>query len=278
MQIANETQQVIEYSQRLEQTTKKLRTTAKQLKHANLRLTELDRQKDDFLSKVSHEVRTPMTSIRSFSEILLKHDDIDEEQQLKFVTTINQESKRLTILLDEILDLNELERGERQWVNNPVNGEEILDRVINICNPIALLKKVRLLRGGSAKNSIVEADADRLAQVFINLITNAIKYNDNKKPVVKISTDSFNGNYIVEISDNGPGVALQDEEIIFEKFSRGYKTKGVDDGGLGLGLAISREIIDKMSGKLELVRSKERGACFRVSLPLSKNKGKRDGI
>ncbi len=270
MQIADETQQVIEYSQRLEQTTKKLRATAKELKKANESLTQLDKQKDDFLSKVSHEVRTPMTSIRSFSEILLTHDDINDEQRNKFVLTINQESKRLTNLLDEILDLNALEKGERIWVNRLVNGEEILERTINICSPIAMQKNVQLKRGEKASNDNINAEPDRLAQVYINIITNAIKYNDAKNPIITISSMSKAGFYIVDIADNGSGIAKQDTEIIFEKFSRGRRTKGGDDGGLGLGLAISREIIDKMSGSLELIETNNSGACFRVKIPLTK--------
>ncbi len=277
MQIADETQQVIEYSHRLEQTSKKLRSTAKELQQANERLKELDRQKDDFLSKVSHEVRTPMTSIRSFSEILLKHDDLSKEELKKFVKTINQESKRLTNLLDEILDLNALERGERSWQNRPVNSEEILDRVVNICSPIAKQKNVQLENGSRVNKAIINADPDRLAQVFINLITNAIKYNDAKKPKVNISSKISKDNYIVEILDNGSGVSPQDAKNIFEKFSRGKKNIDGDDGGLGLGLAISREIVNKLDGKLELVKKQVKGACFRVTLPIIDNVGQEIG-
>ncbi len=274
MKIADETQQVIEYSQRLELTTKKLRLTAKKLKQANESLTQLDKQKDDFLSKVSHEVRTPMTSIRSFSEILLTHRDISEKQRIKFVSTINQESKRLTNLLDEILDLNALEKGERVWINQEVDGEAILERVLNICSPIAMQKNVTLQQAKKTKKAIISAEPDRLAQVYINLITNAIKYNDAKKPVVTISSRIEKKDYIVEIKDNGSGVEPEDSELIFEKFSRGKRGKGFDDGGLGLGLAISREIIDKLNGRLELVATNNKGACFRVTIPLiSSNKG-----
>ncbi len=272
MQIADETQQVIEYSHRLEQTTKKLRSTAKELNQTNSHLREHDSQKDDFLSKVSHEVRTPMTSIRSFSEILLTHKDLSEEQRMKFVNTINEESKRLTSLLDEILDLNALERGERVWQNRPLNGEEVLKRVVNICNPLALQKNISLLRKKIAKEDLINGDADRLAQVFINLISNAIKYNDAKDPIIEVNSYSTKDKYIVEVIDNGAGISAQDADIIFEKFARGRRNNNGDDGGLGLGLAISREIVGKMNGKLELVNKLGKGACFRVSLPLRKKR------
>ena len=270
MQIADETQQVIEHSQQLEQTSAELRSTANQLQTANLRLRELDLQKDDFLSKVSHEVRTPMTAIRSFSEILLSHDDLSKKQRKKFVTTINEESLRLTKLLDEILDLNALERGERPWVNHSINPKDVLNRAIDICYPIAMQKNVKIEKITQASKVIISADADRLAQVFINLITNAIKYNNAKTPFVQISSRTNKGFYIVDFVDNGRGVSNKDAEHIFEKFSRGRAKGDSDDGGLGLGLAISREIIDKMNGKLELVKTKGKGATFRVSLPIKK--------
>ena len=98
-----------------------------------LKLRELDSQKDEFLSQVSHEVRTPMTSIRSFSEILLEERHSTTAQRQRFVSTIHQESLRLTKLLDEILDLSALERGERAWDNVPVDAEAALDRAIEVC-------------------------------------------------------------------------------------------------------------------------------------------------
>src|SRR5690606_1631907 len=127
MRIADETQQAIEYSHELERTSQELRVTAQQLQEANAKLQELHRQKDDFLAHVSHEIRTPMTSIRSFSEILLTEQDLPEEQARRFISTIHTESVRLTKLIEEILDLSALEQGEREWVNQSIDGEEVLD-------------------------------------------------------------------------------------------------------------------------------------------------------
>src|SRR5690606_32188859 len=118
--------------QELEKTSAELRLTARKLEDANAQLRELDSQKDEFLSQVSHEVRTPMTSIRSFSEILMEPGDLNDGQRQRFITTIHQESLRLTKLLDEILDLSALERGERSWRNVPVDAEEALDRAVAV--------------------------------------------------------------------------------------------------------------------------------------------------
>lgn len=267
--MADEAQQVIEYSQELEKTSAELRVTARKLEEANAQLRELDSQKDEFLSQVSHEVRTPMTSIRSFSEILMDPGELEESQRQRFVSTIHQESLRLTKLLDEILDLSALERGERNWQNIPVDAEAALDRAVAVCDALLRQKGMRVEFGARARATMVEGDGDRLCQVFINLISNAIKYNNAADPVVKITSAVRGGHFVVEVSDNGPGISKSNRKMIFEKFWRGVEGAG-DQGGAGLGLAISRQIVVRMNGTLELVQGTLPGACFRVRLPVVK--------
>jgi signal transduction histidine kinase len=265
MQMADETQQVIQYSQELEQTSAELRSTAQKLEDANAQLRELDGQKDDFLSQVSHEVRTPMTSIRSFSEILLEPGELDAGQRRHFVSTIHQESLRLTKLLDEILDLSALERGERSWENGPTDAEAALKRALTVCDGLLRRRGMTVEFGSRARATMVEGDADRLCQVFINLISNAVKYNDADQPVLRVTSAVRSGTYIVDIADNGPGIAKGERKLIFQKFSRGRRGT-VDQGGAGLGLTISRQIVARMNGSLELVPGPLPGACFRVRL------------
>lgn len=268
MQMADETQQAIEYSQELEQTSSELRVTAKKLEEANAQLKELDQQKDEFLSQVSHEVRTPMTSIRSFSEILLEEDKLKPDERRRFVTTIHDESLRLTKLLDQILDLSAMERGERGWENGPVNAEAALDRAIEVCQGLARQRNMRIAMGPRSKGAMVNGESDRLCQVLINLISNAIKYNDAELPVVEIRSAVRGKFYMVDVEDNGHGISREDRTLIFEKFARGQHSAA--EPGAGLGLAISRQIIKRMEGSLELVPGSGSGACFRVRLPLVK--------
>ncbi len=268
MRMADETQQVIEYSQKLEQTSAELASTAEELRRANVRLRELDVQKDEFLSQVSHEVRTPMTSIRSFSEILLDHDDLTADERRRFLGTIHEESLRLTKLLDEILDLGALERGERGFELTPVDAEAVLERASAVCTALARRHGFALMRGPRAGAAPVLADADRLSQVFINLIGNAIKYNDAAAPLVLVSSRIEDGRFVAEIADNGPGIAPEDRVRIFEKFARGRRGGGRDESGSGLGLAIARELVGRMNGSLDLADGDLPGACFRVTLPL----------
>ena len=269
MQMADETQQVIEYSQELERTSAELRSTAKQLEDAILQLRALDQQKDEFLSQVSHEVRTPMTSIRSLSEILLEEDRLAPAERQRFVSTIYKESMRLTRLLDEILDLSALERGERDWDNVPFDPEAQIDRAVDVCSALARQRSMRIIVRERASKVTVLGDADRLCQVLINLISNAIKYNTADDPVVEVRSGVGRNRYLIEVSDNGPGIPKSERRTIFEKFTRGQSGAATGLPGAGLGLAISRQIISRMNGKLELLSGFGSGARFRITLPLA---------
>jgi signal transduction histidine kinase len=208
-----------------------------------------------------------MTSIRSFSEILLEDEALDDRQRQRFVSTIHQESMRLTKLLDEILDLSALERGERAWQNQPLDADEVLDRAISVCDALMRQRAMKIEFGDRAGRTMVEGDGDRLCQVFINLISNAVKYNDAPEPMVLISSAVRSGQYVVEIADNGPGIAKGERKLIFGKFWRGTRA-AADQTGAGLGLAISRQIVARMSGTLDLAPTALPGACFRVRLPI----------
>ncbi|MGH1482134.1 MAG: ATP-binding protein [Geminicoccales bacterium] len=270
MQIADETQQVIVYSQELKEKSLALETTAQQLTDANKRLTELDLQKDDFLSQISHEVRTPLASIRSFSEILLDNDNLKPEERQRFARIIQGESERMTRLLDDILDLSLLERGGTPWTLQQIDPELTLGRALETSSGLANEAGVHLHYIERAEQALVEADPDRLNQVFINLLSNAVKYNTNQAPEVQIRSRLGSNDYQVLIEDNGPGISPNDRERIFEKFSRGWAQTPSDRSGAGLGLAISWQIMKRLNGDLQLLPDAGLGARFMVSLPIAK--------
>ncbi|MCB1741613.1 MAG: sodium:solute symporter [Gammaproteobacteria bacterium] len=270
IRLVDETQQVLEYSQQLEQKSRELEETAEKLKLANEQLMTLDANKDDFLSQVSHEVRTPMTSIRSFSEILLSDQTLDPARTRRFIGIIHEESLRLTRLLDEILELSRLERGEMDLQLTEVEVEQVVDRALTLCRASAEQSGVVLRRGALAQRSVVQADPDRLCQVFINLFSNAIKYNVSARPWVEVACHAGEAGLVVLVRDNGPGIPEHDRERIFQKFSRGWSNSGAPTAGAqvgtGLGLAISRQIVRRLGGDLDLVADTGSGACFRVTL------------
>ncbi|HEX2531729.1 MAG TPA: sensor histidine kinase [Burkholderiaceae bacterium] len=266
MKIADETQRIRDYSRQLEQKSRLLEATASQLKDANSLLTTLDSQKNDFLSQVSHEVRTPMTSIRSLSEILLETPDIPREQTERFLRIIHEESMRMTRLLDGILDISLLEGEEAIWTLAPIDPELALDKAVDICQGLASKSSLLLLDGARARGVIVHGDSDRLNQVFINLISNAIKYNTNDRPFVRVTSRVEGDQYQVLVEDNGPGIRPDEREKIFLKFSRGWAHTRAGTQGAGLGLAISWQIMRRLGGTLELMPDRGCGACFRVQL------------
>ncbi len=267
MQMADETQQAIEHSQALERASAQLRSTAEKLESANQLLRQVDLQKDEFLSQVSHEVRTPMTAVRAFSEILLMEPDLDEESSRKFLATIHKESLRLTSLLDEILDLSRLERGEQIWEGRSFEAEVSLGQALQVCDAFARQKGTILHLRSHATTAVVLGDSNRFSQVLINLISNSIKYNDAPAPTVTIETCVRNGKYHLEVFDNGSGIPEEERSRIFDKFYRGRNGGAASYAGAGLGLPISREIIARMNGTLELVVNAKPGVCFRIILP-----------
>ena len=274
MQLVDETQQVIEYSHQLKQKSDELETTAAQLRRANEQLKAIDVQKDEFLSQVSHEIRTPMTSIRSFAEILRDSKEIDREQSLRFLDIIHDESIRLTRLLDRILEMSRLENGQSVSEMVPTDAALALDRAIATCRGLAEAAGVTIKSHIDSEPVQVLADSDRLTQVFINLITNAIRYNTSDQPVVQVSSHLTLDRYEVTVDDNGPGISRADRDRVFMKFARGPSLTRDGQLGTGLGLAISREIVRAIGGELSLAESAVdphgavvQGASFCVTLP-----------
>jgi signal transduction histidine kinase len=246
--VADETAQIMEYSSQLEAKSAELSQTAARLREVNQKLTQLSVQKDAFLSQISHELRTPMTSIRSFSEILMQSDPVDDAARTRFSRIIHDESLRLTRLLDDLLDLSVLESGMVTLNRGEAELGEVLDRAIYAVGAMEEGGRIAIRRDRAAERVRLVTDPDRLTQVFINLISNAQKYCDAETPELRI--DVTRGRAAVEVifADNGKGIPLRQRSLIFEKFARLETAKGAP--GAGLGLAISREIMGRLGGSL----------------------------
>ncbi len=260
--VADEAAQILEYSNRLEAKSAEQDRTARALRDANAKLTALSIQKDAFLSQISHELRTPMTSIRAFSAIL-KDGGADAPEQRRYAGIVEDEAIRLTRLLDDLLDLSVLENG--QVVLNREIGtlDAVLDRAIAAAGLRAHGLSVRREGVGSV---VLHTDLDRLSQVFINLIANAQKYCAAPHPVLTVRAVQNAHGVAVDFIDNGAGIAAAQQELIFEKFSRvGDQARA---GGAGLGLAICREVMARLGGAIAYLPG-QGGAAFRVILPLA---------
>lgn len=265
MRVADETAQMMEYSSQLEAKSKELARTAVQLREANRKLTELSVQKDAFLSQISHELRTPMTSIRAFSEILMQGDGLDPDALRRYSGIIHEESLRLTRLLDDLLDLSVLENGEVSLNVQSANLHDLLDRALTATGSAQDGGGLVVRRDAAAENVALFTDGDRLSQVFINLISNAGKYCDAAMPELTIRVRPLRGAVAIDFIDNGSGIPERSQAIIFEKFSRLSDPRKA--GGAGLGLAICREIMARLGGAIVYLPG-QGGAAFRVTLPL----------
>lgn len=266
--ILDEAKEAIRHSRELEQKSLELEETAEKLRHANDQLRRLDMQKDDFLSRVSHELRTPMTSIRSFAEILVDDDRIGSDQSRRFLGIIQNESQRLTRLLDEILDISRMESGGADWSLVAADARDIARQSIALMMGQAGEQQHRLVDRLGEQPMLVHVAPDRLQQVFVNLLSNAIKYNTRADPTTWIETvDCADPAYIeIHVRDNGPGIPPEDQEMLFAKFARGWNAQARSQEGSGLGLAISRQIMLQLGGSLTLAGSGPEGSTFAIRL------------
>ncbi|MDT0683401.1 ATP-binding protein [Roseicyclus sp. F158] len=263
LRVADEAQQIMEYSSRLEAQSDELRRTAKALRESNAKLTAISAQKDAFLSQISHELRTPMTSIRAFSEILRDHGLTAVERE-RYAGIVHDEAIRLTRLLDDLLDLSVLENAQVSLNLAEVRLVDLIDRAVDAASAVPGATRVEVRRDRDAEAVSLVTDADRLTQVFINLIGNAYKYCDAASPVLSVEVVADAETIRVDVIDNGPGIPPGARDIVFEKFSRLGEPGAA--GGAGLGLAICREIAHRLGGRIVYLPEREGGA-FRLTLP-----------
>jgi signal transduction histidine kinase len=267
MEILEETSQVIEYSHGLEQKSRELEALTAELREANERLQELDRMKDEFLSTVSHELRTPLTSIRSFSEILFDNPELGVGDRRKFLTVIVKESERLTRLINQILDLAKMEAGSIDWEMANLDPQPVIEEAIAVTSALFAERSARLEVQVAQKLPTVHADRDRLIQVLVNLLSNAAKFCDEKAGLVTVTAEAQAEGLQISVADNGRGVPVENQQLIFEKFQQVSENLTDKPRGSGLGLTISRQIIEFFGGRIWVEPAPGGGARFCIVLP-----------
>ncbi|MCD4678034.1 MAG: sensor histidine kinase [Desulfobacula sp.] len=269
MHILDESQQMIIYSRELEKATKDLEA-------ANERLQELDRLKNEFISTVTHELRTPLTSVRALAEIVQKNPDLDAKKHHQFVGIIIKESERLSRLINDVLDFQKIESGQIQWQMTRLDFREVIEDSIFSTGQLIKEKNIDLILDISNQNYFVSGDKDRLIQVMVNLISNAVKFCDSKYGKIQvgmhietIKTDNNVNHYLkVLVKDNGIGIGKDDQEIVFQEFRQVISgTKG-RPAGTGIGLTITKHIIDSHGGRIWVDSDLDKGATFFFTLPL----------
>jgi len=245
---------------------------------------EIDRMKTDFLATVSHELRTPLTSILGFARIIKKkmRDTVipripqDDTATLLAVRQVSDnmdiivsEGHRLTALINDVLDLAKMEAGKHEWNMTSVSVEDLIERAVSATRALIEQKDLGLHLHVDASLPNVNGDRDRLIQVVINLISNAVKFTDAGS--ITCGASRKDGMVVISVRDTGIGIATEDLPSTFEKFKQVGNTLTGKPQGTGLGLPICREIIAGHSGSLWAQSEPGKGSEFFFSLPLGDN-------
>lgn len=233
---------------------------------------ELENMRRDFVANVSHELRTPLTSIHGYAETLAEDDLEDKETVYKFLRVIENESARMTRLINDLLDLEKLESGDASFHMEEIELVEVADYVLKIVEPLAYEKRVTI-NSELTEKILIEGDFDRLVQLLLNLVDNAIKYTAAKEHGPKevwIRMYTQGDFAIIEVEDSGVGVPEESLKHIFSRFYRVDKARSRKMGGTGLGLAITRFIVEKHKGNISLESEYGTGTIFKVQLPLKR--------
>ncbi len=242
----------------------------KKAKDSNKELQERDKQKDEFLDTVAHELKTPITSIRALSEILLDNDDVDFKTKNKFLSSILNESDRVSRLINDILDLEKLASGKEKLALKKNSIKNTIEKSVNTVRQLAMKKEIKII-DEKVKDVNLLFDEDRIQQVIINLLSNAIKFSPPKKGKIILKTKINKYTVDVLIEDNGKGIADNDLDSIFDKFYQAKNQTILKPKGSGLGLAISKQIVESHNGKIWAKNVKPNGARLTFSLPINKN-------
>ncbi|NDP62748.1 sensor histidine kinase [Polaromonas sp.] len=266
LRILDESSQIRAYSRELEEKSHSLERATAELRQANEQLKSLDRLKDDFMSSVTHELRTPLTSIRALAELMRDDAGMDLAQRQHFMLIIVSETERLTRLVNQVLDMAKIESGNAEWHNAEVDLGALLSRAVETTAEMFRERQCEVQLHLPPHVPHLRADPDRLLQVVLNLLSNAVKFVPVPGGRVVVSLASDVSGLTVRVLDNGPGVPAEQQGLIFERFRQG------GDGlnrpqGTGLGLPISRQIVEHFGGRLWLEAASGQGACFAFHLP-----------
>lgn len=246
-----------------------LRLTEELQKRA-YQLQELDRVKSAFLANMSHELRTPLNSILGFTDVMLEGIDGPITSQMdNDLKLINKNGQHLLHLINDVLDMAKIESGKLNLIIEKFNIQEIFEEVINITSPLANEKKLTLKIDTKSDNDVeVNADRTRIRQVMINLVNNALKFTEKGKIIVRAIREE--NNVLISVKDTGIGIPSEHLEAVFNEFTQVDSSTTRKVGGTGLGLPISRKLIEMHGGKLwaESNGIEGEGSTFFIFMPL----------
>lgn len=239
----------------------------------------LDKVRRDFVANVSHELRSPLTSLIGFVETMQAEEALDKEDQNRFLSIMDEEAKRMTRLIDDLISLSRVEVEEHILPNEHVRLDEVIASVIDILTDRADKQKMRLTfqnhvasgdsSGASSgdKGVIIQGEVDEIVEVFHNLIENAIKYGFADS-VINVSLSVENNKAVAVVTNQGDGIEERHIPRLTERFYRVDKARSRQKGGTGLGLAIVKHIVNRHRGDMTITSELGKTTCFAITLPL----------
>ena len=247
---------------------RKVADRTRELTAVNEKLAQASEHKSRFLANVNHELRTPLSSIIGYGRLLLR----ETEGQISSLQRENLEdllrnAERLLRLIDGLLDFARIEAGNMEMSLGPVSIEELVQSVVATVEPILNKQRVRLVQDISANIAPLHTDREKLRQIVLNLLENAVKFTPCGE--IRISACSANGDFKLAVADTGIGVDRTDMHRIFEEFDRGRLTNNGSYRGTGLGLAIAKRLVEALGGWITVDSEIERGSTFTVTLPIN---------
>jgi len=232
---------------------------------------ELETVRQEFVANVSHEFRTPLAIINGYVETLQDGATDDPEMVAHSLKVMHKNSQRLTVLIEDLLTISRLEHRSFRMDFQRTNLRETLHRVMERMEPAIRDHQAKIEIDWPVEAEIVEADQPRIEQIYSNLLENALRYGHAQDNRIIITARKSASSVDVVFADNGPGIPLEDQPHIFERFYRVHKDRSRVAGGSGLGLSIVKHITQAHGGHISVVSTPGKGAAFTVELPLTQN-------
>lgn len=234
--------------------------------HDITELERLERIRRDFVANVSHELRTPLTAIRGYAETLLGGALDDTDNNRRFVEIIQAHAIRLNNIASDLLTLSDLESGKRDAEAGPISIQEAVNTAFLTVEPEARIRGVNLIRG-NIRDALITGHAIRLEQALVNLLDNAVKFNQPGGEARIDSGVNSDGRVYITVSDTGSGIPSEDLPRIFERFYRVDRARSRAVGGTGLGLSIVKHVVERMEGTIKVESRLGKGTTFTILLP-----------
>ena len=229
-------------------------------------IRRLEKMRSEFVANVSHELKTPITSVKGFAETLLSGDVPDEATAKQFMQIIYDESERLNRLITDLLELSKIEKQAMPLKISEVNVNEIIENSTQTISKFARDKNITLHLPDDKNPVYVEADIDRLGQIVLNLVANAVNYTSDNGDIY-IDAEERSSTVVLRVRDTGMGIPEEALDRLFERFYRVDKARSRHSGGTGLGLAIVKHLVESHEGKIYVKSVEGAGSTFTVELP-----------